>query len=253
MRRKSGLVGLLIVALLASMGAVAKKEVAGSKQMSSAGRTNMGLALSYLRSGDLKVALDYANKANRTDGGASEVHTMLGMIYAQVNDHGKAQQEYLRSVSLAPTDGNTLNAYGAYACGQGKFEVADEQFNKALADPFYRQQEQSLFNAGKCAKNAGQLAKAEGYLRRALEKAPDHRDSLYTLAEVELAQGSPMDARAFVQRLDSLGTTDARTLELAARIEDAAGDARAASRYRQRMRDLPTSTATPSEGGTNQP
>ena len=62
-----------------------------------------------------------------------------------------------------------------------------------------------------------------------------------------------IDSTKLKQRLDSLGTTDARTLELAARIEDAAGDARAASRYRQRMRDLPTSTATPSEGGTYQP
>ena len=253
MRRNLGLVFVVILALVASADISAKKDVVGSKQMSSAGRTNMGLALSYLRSGDLKVALDYANKANRTDSGASEVHTMLGMIYAQINDHGKALQEYQRSVALAPTDGNTLNAYGAYACGQGKYDVADEQFNKAIVDPFYRQQEQSLFNAGKCAKNAGQLAKSEGYLRRALAKAPDHRDSLYMLAEVELAQGAPMDARAFIQRLDSLGAADARTLELAARIEDVAGDARAASRYRQRMRDLPTSTATPPEGGTNQP
>jgi type IV pilus assembly protein PilF len=253
MRRSFGVLLVLVVAIAASASVLAKKDVVGNKQMSSAGRTNMGLALSYLRSGDLKTALEYASKANRTDGGSSEVHTMLGMIYAQINDNGKALQEYQRSVALAPTDGNTLNAYGAYACSQGKFDIADEQFNRAIADPFYRQPEQSLFNAGKCAKNAGQMAKSEAYLRRALDKAPDHRDSLYTLAEVELAQGSAMDARAFVQRLDSLGAADARTLELAARIEDAAGDARAASRYRQRMRDLSTSTATPTEGGTSQP
>lgn len=253
MRRNVGLMLALAVAMVASANVAAKKDVVGSRQMSSAGRTNMGLALSYLRTGDLKSALDYAGKANRTDSNASEVHTMLGMIYDRVNDQSKAQSEYQRAVSLAPTDGDTLNAYGAYACGQRKFDVADEQFNKALADPFYRQPEQSLFNAGKCAQNAGQLAKAEGYLRRALVKSPDHPDALFSLAEVELAQGQPMDARAFIQRRESIGTPDARTLELAARIEDAAGDARAAARYRQRESDLTTNHPTPNEGGTNQP
>lgn len=256
MRREWAKIALLLAAAVFCTGvAEARKKdgPGGSRQMSSAGRTNMGLALSYMRNDDLKSALEYANKANRTDSGTSEVHTMLGMIYSRINDQPKAQQEYQRAISLAPTDGSTLNAYGAYACGQGQFDVADQQFNKALADPFYRQPEQSLFNAGKCAKMAKNLTKAEGYLRRTLEKSPDHADALYALAEVKLAQGAALDARAFIQRLDALGDASARTLELAARIEDAAGDTRAAARLRQRMRDVPTSPATPNQGGTSQP
>lgn len=254
MRREWATIAVFSLALFCAGMALAKKDTpGGNRQMSSAGRTNMGLALSYLRNDDLKSALEYANRANRTDSSASEVHVMLGMIYSRINDQPKALQEYQRAIGLAPTDGNTLNAYGAYACGQGQFDLADQQFNKSLADPFYRQPEQSLFNAGKCAKMAGQLPRAEGYLRRVLDKEPNHADALYALAEVELAQGAPLDARAFIQRLDALGTTSARTLELAARIEDAAGDARAAAKFRQRMRDVPTSPATPYEGGNSQP
>jgi type IV pilus assembly protein PilF len=254
MRRDLAMCALLLALVAASIDAQGRdKNVVGARQMSSAGRTNLALGLSYLRSGDLKTALDYANKANRTDSGASEVHTMLGMIYARVNDQSKAMQEYQRAVSLSPTDGNTLNAFGAYACEQKQYDLADQQFTKALADPFYQQSEQALFNAGKCAQNAGLLPKAESYLRRALEKHPDHLDALYSLAEVELAQGQPMDARAFIQRRDSLGA-DRRTLALAARIEDAAGDAKAAAVYRQRERDLTTNNqSTPDAGGINQP
>ena len=161
---------------------------------------------------------------------------MLGMIYAQIGDQGKAQNEYERALSLAPTDGNVLNAYGAYACEQGKYAVAEAQFAKALADPFNRQPAQALANAGKCARKAGDLAKAETYLRQAVDKDPDSAEALFTLAEVQLALGRPMEARAFIQRREALGAADARVLELAARVEDAAGDSR-------RRRPLPRTPA----------
>jgi len=256
MQPKVSAVLFLALALTVAADATArdKKSATPASQTSGEGRTNMGLALGYLRSGDLKSALDRATRAVKTDPGSAEVHTMLGMIYARIGDQGKAQNEYQRAISLAPTDGNVLNAYGAYACEQGKFELADEQFGKALADPFNRQPAQALTNAGKCAKNAGNLPKAETYLRQAVEKTPDHAEALFTLAEVELAQGQAMEARAFIERRDALGASDARVLELAIRVEEAAGDNRAASRYRERLRDLnKTSPDAPTEGGTSQP
>jgi type IV pilus assembly protein PilF len=62
-----------------------------------------------------------------------------------------------------------------------------------------------------------------------------------------------MEARAFVQRLEAMGPTP-EVLELAARIEDAAGDRAAAARYRQRARDAANSGAKPPVGvGSGQP
>jgi type IV pilus assembly protein PilF len=51
-----------------------------------------------------------------------------------------------------------------------------------------------------------------------------------------LRQGKIFEAQAFVQRRDGLGS-DAATLDLAARIEDAAGNAHGAARYRQRLQN----------------
>jgi len=255
MRRDLSALLLIALALVfaGDAGARSKKQASASTQTSSEGRNNMGLALGYLRSGNLKSALEYATRAVKTDPGSAEVHTMLGMIYAQIGDQGKAQNEYERALSLAPTDGNVLNAYGAYACEQGKYAVAEAQFAKALADPFNRQPAQALANAGKCARKAGDLAKAETYLRQAVDKDPDSAEALFTLAEVQLALGRPMEARAFIQRREALGAADARVLELAARVEDAAGDSRAAARYRERLRNLNHSPETPTQGGTSQP
>jgi Tfp pilus assembly protein PilF len=93
---------------------------------------------------------------------------------------------------------------------------------------------QPLVNAGQCALLARDWSKAETYLRQALAIAPTSRPILLLLAETQLQLGRPMEARAFVQRSDALGP-DALTLAIAARAEDAAGDAVASARYRKRL------------------
>ena len=69
-----------------------------------------------------------------------------------------------------------------------------------------------------------------------MEIAPQDPQVLLLLADSELRQGNIMEAQAFIQRRDALGS-DAATLELAARIEDAAGNRMAAARYRQKLHD----------------
>jgi len=223
-----------------------------SATISRAGQVNLGLAQSYYENGDLETSLNRATQALRTDPRSADVHAMLGLIYSRISQPDKAAAEFGQALALAPTNGSILNVDGVWLCQQGRMPEADAQFARALQDPFYKQPDQALFNAGKCAFKAGQLPKAESYLRASLEKAPDQPEVLLTLAQVEYAQGRFMDARAFIQRRDALGSS-AEILELAAKIEDGAGDRRAAEHYRQRLRDeFPQ--AAPHEGnGTNRP
>lgn len=239
MRRPELLCVLLVLAGCSSTGgeraagtAVAKPGTA----LSAAGRMNLGLAQGYLNGGDRTKAMQRAQTALRSDPGSAEVHALLAMIHEREGDAAKAQKEYDRALQLAPNDGAILNAHASWLCQRGQPEQADREFALALADRKYRTPVQALSNAGKCALTAGRLAAAEDYLRRALVFTPDDRGLLYLLADVELRQGKIFEAQAFIQRRDGLGS-DARTLELAARIEDAAGNAHGAARYRQRLRE----------------
>lgn len=239
---------LLACAALAPATTVAKDRTTTKAVISSAGQLNMGLAQNYLQQNDLETALDRANEALRTDGKSGQVHAMLGLVYSRIGQKDKAADEFKRALELAPGDGSILNINGAWLCQQGQADAADAQFALALQDPFYKQPEQALFNAGNCAFQARQFAKAESYLRRALEKMPDEPSALLLLAKVEFAQGNFMDARAFIQRRDALGSS-AEILDLAARIEDAAGDHRSAEHYRQRQHDeFPDATLSAGEG-----
>jgi type IV pilus assembly protein PilF len=236
--RRDWLLALLVLVLAgcASGGGERGAPATTSNKLSADGRMNLGLAQGYLEENQLKKATDRANMALASDPGSADVHALFAMIHTREGKLDKAQREFDRALRIAPADGSILNAHASWLCERGQAAKADLEFAQALQDAGYRFPLQALTNAGKCAHKAGQWAKAEGYFRRALEIAPEERQVLLLLADSELQQGKIMEAQAFVQRRDALGS-DAATLELAARIEDAAGNRMAAARYRQKLHD----------------
>ena len=229
---------MLLAAALLAGPVEAKKEKAAAKatsqSLSEAGRNNLILAQAYLDSGKLDAASERARAALNSDSGSALTHAMMAMVHAKRQDHPKAQAEFARALAIAPRNGGILNAYGAWQCERGERAKADETFRLALKDGNYATPVQPLINAGRCALLDQQWIRSEGYLRRALVMAPRDRKLLLMLAESQLRLGRPLDARAFVQRADALGP-EPMTLELAARVEDLAGDPISAARYRSRL------------------
>lgn len=229
----------LVAALLGACASGGEKPVraaAATSRLSSDGRTNLGLAQSYLATNQIKKATERANMALASDPGSANVHTLFGVIHSRNGDADKAEKSFERALRLAPNDGTVLNAHASWLCGKKQYMRADTEFNRALLDRSYRTPMEAVANAGKCAYQAGYWAKAEGYFRRVLEASPNDAPVLFLLADSELRQNKLMEAQAFIQRRDGLGS-DAKTLELAARIEDAANNHLAAARYRQRLRE----------------
>jgi len=227
----------LAVTLLAGCatgGTETSASVATPYRMTADGRRDLDLAEGYLAMNQLEKAADWAAKALASDPNSADVHALLGMIASRNGDSKRAGAEFERALKLAPNSGPILNAHASWLCERGQAEQADQEFARALQDPSYLRPLQALSNAGKCALGAGQLAKAEGYFRRALAIAPQDRSLLFLMADTEFRQGKIMEAQAFIQRRDD-EESSAETLELAARIEDAAGDRLAAARYRKRL------------------
>ena len=241
-RLLTGLLCALLLASCASTGTGADSdkppvEVAESYRPApiTDARLNLALAENYLAKGEIAKAAQRADLALQGKPELAQAHALRALLYARTGDGAKAAKHFDRALAMAPADGTILNAHAGWLCENGKAEAAEREFAKALADPAYRTPVQALANAGKCARSAGRLAPAEDYLRRALVFAPNDPTLLYLLADVELRQGKTFEAQAFVQRRDALGA-DGATLDLAARIEDAAGNAKGAARYRARLR-----------------
>lgn len=235
MRRPESLLLCLLLVACASGGGGAPSGRAANGP-SSDGRLNLSLAEGYLAKGDVPKAAERAEKVLASDPRWAQAHAVRAVVHERAGESEKASRAFDRALALEPKNGAILNAHAVWLCEHGQPDRADREFALALADPDYRMPVQALANAGKCATGAGRLAAASDYLRRALVFAPTDKTLLFMLADVELRQGKTFEAQAFIQRRDALGA-DGATLDLAARIEDAAGNAQGAARYRARLRN----------------
>ena len=178
----------------------------------------------------------------RSDKNYAPAHTVLGVLYEQIGEEGLAHEHYREALKITPDDGEVNNNYGAYLCRNGRGSEAYPYFDRALEDPFYTTPTVAMANAGRCGLDAGELDKAEAYLRKSLEYDPQNPDALLPLAAVAFQQQDFFRARAFIQRYESVGPESAESLTLGYRIESELQNEKNADAYRkQLMQRFPTS------------
>ena len=194
------------------------------------------LAQQRMGAGKLDEAQEQARAALKADPGSADAHTLLAMIDQRRGDQAAAGGHFARAAELAPQRGYALNNYGTWLCSNGRPAESLDWFDRAVADRGYPTPALALANAGACAVDAGQGARAERDLRRAIGMDPDNTVALGAMAELALRNGNAFEARAFSQRRLAAGPADADALLLASQIEQKLGDKAAAERYTQRLR-----------------
>jgi type IV pilus assembly protein PilF len=228
------------------------KESAAGKQRSTA-RNSLALSEERLRTGDYAAAERYARNALKVDPNSAAANTMVAV---SVDAQGRAQEAggyYLRATQIAPRDGRVLNNYGTWLCANGRTGESLEWFDRALQDPTYTTPAAATANAGRCALDAGQVARAEQDLRRAIEIDPTNAVALEALAKLHYRNARYMEARAFSERRLAAAPASAEALLLASQIEEKLGDSAAASRYGRRLREEFPGAALGNAGGAKSP
>ena len=200
-----------------------------------AARFNVQLGISYLQRGNLQDAREKLERAVEQDPSFPSAHAALGLLYERVGELDKAGFHLRRAAQLAPDDAAMLNSYGGFLCRRGERKAGIEHFDRAARNAFYRTPEVALTNAGVCARGIPDRPTAEAYFRRALEVNRTYPEALLQMADLKLAAGEAFNARAFMQRYEAVATATPVSLELARRIELAAGDEDAALQYALRL------------------
>lgn len=196
---------------------------------------SINAAQELLERGALEQALEQARIARDADPRSVRAHVAEGQVLEAMGRTEAAGESLARALALGPEDGVALNARGTWLCRQGATREGLVLLGRAIEDPTYRNPVQALSNAGSCALQADLLPMAELNFRAALGLAPNDARSLVGMAHLKLRQGDALGARAFLQRREVLAPLAPAELELAIRIEDAAGDPRAAGRYRAQL------------------
>ena len=201
-----------------------------------AARFNVQLGMNYMQRGDLEGAREKLERAVKQDPTLPAAHSALGILYERAGDIPRAQEHLRRATRLAPDDPSMMNNYGGFLCRKGEYEEGIRHFEMAASNAYYRAPETALTNAGVCARRIPDPERAEEYFRLALDKNRNFTEALLQLADLSLETNRELQARAFLQRYEALSPFTAYSLELGWRIEQAAGDARAAAEYAKRLR-----------------
>ena len=200
-----------------------------------AGRINARLAMEYLKRGQLQVAQEKIEKALVQNPRDVNVQLSAGLVYERLRENKTAEKHFRQAVKVSPDSPEAQNALGAYLCRNKQQAKGEEMFVKAANNPLYRTPFVAYTNAGVCARSAGQLERAERYLRQALTSQVDYPETYAQLAGVLHERGNNLHARAFVERYLAVAPATADMLLLGYNIEVSMKDESAAAGFRSRV------------------
>jgi type IV pilus assembly protein PilF len=223
---------LLALALLAAGAAHAQSQP--KDPMQEAGRINARLAMEYLKRDQLQVAQEKIEKALAQNPKDVNVQLSAGLVFERLRDTKQAEKHFRQALRVAPDSPEAQNALGAFLCRNKQQAKGEEMFVKAAANPLYRTPFVAYTNAGVCARSAGNLDRAERYLRQALSSQVDYPETYAQLAGVLHERGSNLQARAFVERYLAVAPATPDMLLLGYNIEVAMKSDSAAT-FRERL------------------
>ncbi|MEX1082410.1 MAG: type IV pilus biogenesis/stability protein PilW [Halofilum sp. (in: g-proteobacteria)] len=207
-----------------------------------AARLNAQLGAQYLRSDRLQLAKSKLDKALRQDPDNADAHAIHGLLSMRLDEPSAARDHFETALDLRPGDPQILNNYGTFLCGEGDHEAGVERFLEAAENPLYQTPAYAYANAGRCARQAGDIDAARAHLRHALDLDGRMATALFDLTLLELDRGRPARAREYIDRYHEVATPAPESLWLAIRVERARGDDRRANEYGKRLvRNFPDS------------
>lgn len=220
---------MLMVFLLLS--ACATTQNGTDSNGNSAAEINVRLGLGYLQQGRPQLAITNFNRAIELDPRLADAHHYAAESYRQLEQYARADEHFKKALKLAPKDSAIKNNYGVYLCDRQQYAEADRYFVEVIEDKFYTSTVEALENAGLCARQSGDNTLAIERFRQAVEYDARRARSLYQLADLSFIAGESLNARAFIQRYFSVAKSNAPTLWLAIRIENALGNKDAVREY----------------------
>ncbi|MCZ0954365.1 MAG: type IV pilus biogenesis/stability protein PilW [Rhodospirillaceae bacterium] len=226
--------------LLLCQGCVSTSATSASSTATSGGAAavaNLNLGAAYLRQGRLTLALERLDRALDHDPRLAEAHSTIATVYDRLGDVDEARDHHRRAIRLAPNDPAAANSFGVFLCRHERWNDAEPLFLRAADNPRYHTPEVALTNAGICARNAGDGAKAERYLRDALARNPIYADGLFNLAALAFANSELDEARRFLGRHSESAPDSAQAAWLCFQVETGLGNRNHAGRCASMLRE----------------
>ncbi len=176
---------------------------------------NMQLGMEYLKQGDTIRAKKKLFKALAENPHSADINSALGYFFEKTKDTVNAEKYYHQAFKLAPNQGAQLNNYGAYLCRIGHYSQSEPYFLKAVQDVNYMNTANAYENAGFCMLSIPNYTRAGWYFKKALDKDPKRKQSLYELASIAIKQKNDNKALRYFQKYQTMVFSDPVLLKIA--------------------------------------
>jgi len=227
-------IGLIGAALLAACVHTTNstKPLANPTQ---AAQINLQLGYDYMQQGDLATAKQKLERARTEDPRNAAVHSALGLLYDRLGQAEDADKEFRASVSLTPSDPQTINQYAVYLCSHGRAPDGVRYFEQAANNPLYRTPWVAYTNAGVCLHGARRDAEAAQLFARALQSNPAYAEAVFQASDLDLSQHNYAEARARIELYLAHNIATPDVLLLGYRVALAQSDAVAQTIFAARL------------------
>ena len=192
--------GLAVLLCQGCVTTVTSSTIAESASAEDAALANLSLGVAYFQQGRLELALERLTRALGQNPRLADAHSTIALVYDQLGENEEAEDHYRRATQLEPDNPGAANSYAVFLCRGQRWTAADRQFMRAVQNPRYATPEAAFTNAGICARDSGDVAKAEGYFREALGRDPIYPDALFNMSQLAFDNSNFLQTRGFVQR-----------------------------------------------------
>jgi type IV pilus assembly protein PilF len=227
---------VVLLTACTSSGGGAKLSGDSESEAEKASTLNKQLGTVYLRQGNLALAKEKLERAERYNPRDAELHSVLALLYERLGIPEEVDKHYRTAVRLAPKDPQVSNNYAVYLCQNGRTEEGVKRFLESARNPLYRTPETAYTNAGVCLRRAQEYEEATKNFRRALSIRPGNAEAAFQLADLSMEQGDVAQAREQVDKYLASYEATPDLLMMGVRLTRALGDRVAEEKYTRRLR-----------------
>jgi len=207
-----------------------------------ASKANVSLGMAYMQQGNLPLAKEKLDRAEKQDPRNYQVHWAQATLNERLRQPAEADRHYQTALKLAPQNGEVTNSYAVFLCSSGKVEPALKLFDSAVNNPLYSTPWAAATNAAVCLRSDKRDGDAVPYLEKAILRRPDYASAVVELADTQLALNKPDAARATVERFMAIGRKSPDVYLVGVRAALKQGDRATADTYARLLRrDFPNS------------
>ncbi len=194
-------------------------------------QANLQLGIAYMQNNQFDKALFKLERALQARDDYAPVYNALGLLYRKMGQDDRAEEHFRHALRLDPADSSILNNYGLFLCENDRYAEAEEQFLNSANNPLYQTPEIALTNAGTCAMENRDIARAEEFFISALNWNVNIAPALIQMAEISHARGDDYEARKYLERFKNISAHTPKSLLLGVQIEQELGNLDGASSY----------------------